>query len=237
MKRLFWITGLLLFVAAGFGRSVWQDFDFYDRQIEVGELLRVDFEMESVITFERALESSDFGNVSGASISGSEFNFMPELQVNSDDERSADGYGEYSFESDFSLMVSVLAIENDILELYGQSRSVIGGENYYLEMEGLCSTRSVNYDYSVDASDIYNLSFSVNPESNSSSMLEASDFLFETNYSRLITNRMVTEEGVTNLLISTNMENFTLEFSGVSEEAKTEMITKYLFLIIDSLFQ
>ena len=78
------------------------------------------------------------------------------------------------------------------------------------------------------------MTFNVNPEPESD--IQPADFIFETNYTALTTNIMVTPEGDTNFMISTNRSVFTLEFSGVSESAKQEMIIEYVSLIVEALF-
>lgn len=233
------ITALFLFLitTSAFATSLWVDVDPYARSLEAGDYVRVIFDSELLIRFENENSGTLYLSVEGAEISGEGFGFFPSVSLGANDDSAASSVSSTSLERDLVMTAKIVEKSGQSLSLYGLSSASLSGEDFIIEFFGDCNSRSVDENYNVNSTDLFNLRFEVSASSDEAMELSDDALTYSTNYTDISTNITLTEEGQTNLTVSTNMASFTISFSGVDDETQAELISAYLRNLVKNLFE
>lgn len=241
MKKV--LALILLFPAALGAKSLWEDGgSIYRVTVNAGDILRIRFGEKQVMKYKMEQKSVQSDDTKGRKGSGELFSFFPDAAVTANDRVSGKSEVNVQTENRFTIAARVIEAGSNSLKLQGFTSSLMNGEALRVEISGECARGRVESDRSVSAGDLYDLSFRVagQPPTNAMAFREE-DVLYKTNYTG-ISNALVIGTNtngllVTNLVSITNPASLKLEFAGISDAKKRELLVNYLNAVVNALFR
>lgn len=236
---------LLLFVAAAltvpakvlFARSLWKDgMNVYKLRVKNGDLVRIRFSEKTIMKYKIEQKQNNYQATRGKKGTGQVFSFFPDAEVSENDTIKNQNDVSVNNENKFVIPAKVKAVSNGIVSIEGLNSSLVNGETFRIRFLGEFDMSSLNSDYSVLSTEIYNLDFQVTKEPPANTeFFSEKDLLFTTNYADLTTNIVVTNN-TTNTMVTTNESSVKLEFKGIQDAKKKQILVNYLNFIVNSLF-
>lgn len=223
------VAGLLMAV------SLWEQDHFFQRNVAVGEVIRVHFQEKRLISLDNKLKKSDNQKQSGKTLSGEAWGFLPSGLLGQQDSRSGHTTLSIKQMQDFYISARVLAVTNQQVYLEGRTTTAINGEILALVLTGQSDLYRIKPDRTLFSHDLYNLRFAIQNSVEQDSALSMEDLIFVTNYSEIQTNLQI-QNGLTNLQYVTNNSSLDLKFKGIQDDRKKQMVLFYVNALIQDLF-
>lgn len=239
MKKFMLIAFYFLFFNRLFSASIWNEGNrFYRISIKSGDILTIKFSDKTGMKYRLEEKVNNYFNKEGVKGKGEIFAFYPDAGASQNDTSRKQISLDLKTENNFTLKGKVVSIDESKGTLEGLSTLMIGGEFYKIGFSGEFDIYSVNSDYSINSTDIYNLNFKVFREQPQiTEVLSENDLVFQTNFTEVYTNYVFDPtNNLTNLVISTNFSAFEVKLKGVSGKKRQELILNYLRSIINTLF-
>lgn len=235
---LFFISAALC--AAGpslYAKSLWKDgLNVYKLTVKKGDLVRIRFSEKTIMKYKIEQKQNNYQVTKGKKGGGQLFSFFPDAEVNENDTIKNQNDVSVNNENKFVIPAKVTGVDGVIVSIEGLNSSLINGETFKIKFLGEFDMGSLNSDYSVFSTDIYDLDFQVTKEPPASTeVLNEKDLLFATNYSELTTNSVVSNN-ITNIVVTTNQSSVKLELKGIQDAKKKQLLVNYLNFIVNSLF-
>ena len=231
---------VLFFVAAvpaSFAKSLWKDgLNVYKLSVKKGDLVRIRFSEKTILKYKIEQKQNNYQVTKGKKGVGQLFSFFPEAEVSENDTIKNQNDVSVNNENKFVMPAKVTRVDGSIVAIEGLNSSLVNGETFKIRLLGEFDMGSLNADYSVLSTDIYNLDFQVTKEPPvNAEILSEKDLVFATNYSEFVTNAVVSNN-VTNLVVSSNQSSVKLELKGIQDAKKKQLLVNYLNFIVNSLF-
>lgn len=222
-----------------YSRSLWDNgINFYKINVKPGDLIKISFLEKTIMKYRLEQRENDYESKKGVRGKGDIFNFFPDVEVNDNDTVRNQNNLSVDNESSFSINAKVLTISNNTATLEGYHSTMVNGEIFKLQISGEFDINSLNSGSTILSADIYNLDFRVLNESpTNQDILNSDDLVFTTNYTDISTNQTISSNNITNSEITTNQSTFKLEFTGIRDTKKKDLLMNYLNSIISLLFR
>ena len=233
------VIGLaLLALGIGFASSIWQEVNIYKMTIRPGDIIRIRFIDKTLMKYKIESRSGANEDTKGKQISGDKMDFYPSLKVTDTSDSKSQNSMTMNNEARLIIPALVSRVSNQTIYLQARTESLINDEVFSIDLYGICNARFVKPDYTVSANNIYQLTLSIrNRPQDEKQAIAESDLLFTTNITKLMTNRIVGTNGVTNLTIVTNESSIKIEFAGITGTKKRELLLEYLNTLVYKLLQ
>lgn len=239
MKK--YILGLIIVffcIILLYGKSLWKDVNIYKVNVKTGDIIRIKFTEKTLLRYRQEQKQSAYQDVKGKKGKGEVFSFFPEAEVTEDNTVRNQNILTINNESKFVITAKVVSIQDDLFRIQGYHSTLVNGEIYKLDISGECSRNSLNSDRSIYSSDIYNLNFKVSRETPvNTAIFNENDVVYTTNYTDIVSNITISSNNETNVTMVTNFSSFKLQFSGIKEDKKKQLLVNYLNNIINTLFR
>lgn len=224
-------------------KSLWEDGgNLYRADVKPGDILRVRFSEKTLMKYKLEQKTTRNDDTKGRRGSGEIFSFFPDAAVAASDRTEGKNELTIQNEKNFTLPAKVVDADSNTLRLQGFTTSLLNGEALRIEVSGECPISRVSGDRSVASTDIYDLGFKVDgqPPTNSLVFTEE-DILYKTNFTEITNATTIATntngQPVTNTIRVTNAEAFKLEFAGIADRKKREILVNYLNAIVNALFR
>ena len=245
MTKLFFvlILSVLSFNSSLFSKSLWDNgVNHYKMNIKSGDIIKIKFSEKTIMKYKIEQKMDTYENTKGIKGSGDSFSFFPEMEVIENDTRKNQNNITVNSENKFNIPAKVISIENNTITLKGFHSSIMDREMFRVEISGECAMNSLTSDLSVFSTDIYNLEFKISSSVPTNTLFfSEKDLVFKTNYSDFFTNQVISTNSngitLTNTRIDTNLSALKIEFKGLSEIKKQEILQNYLNSMINALFR
>jgi hypothetical protein len=231
---------LCLIAVSLYAKSIWTNgFSFYQTSVKEGDIITVRFSDKTLMNYNVQQKRNDFQSESGKKGSGDLFSFFPNAEVKQNDTVKNQNNLNVNNQNRFQIPAKVTAVNGRTAVLQGLNSSLVNGESFRVEFTGEADFSSLQSDGSILSTDIYNLDFKIFQETpTNTSYFQSDDLVFQTNYNEIFTNQVVDPtNNTTNSLIVTNLANFKLEFKGIRDEKKKDLLANYLNGVIQALFR
>lgn len=211
--------------------------NFYKVNIRTGDIVTIHFQEKTIMKYKTEERENDYESKKGVKGKGDIFSFFPDVEINGNDTVRNQNDMSVDNESSFSINAKVLTISNNTAVIEGFHSTLINGEIFSLQISGEFDINSLGPGPSIMSTDIYNLDFRVlNVSPTNSAMFSQDDLVYSTNYSDIVTNQVVSNN-ITNSILVTNQSSFKLEFTGIRDEKKKDLLMNYLNSMINLLFR
>ncbi len=240
MKKSFIFLSLLcfFFFSLIYSKSLWLNGSIYKIRIKPGDIIKIKFDEKTIMKYRLEQRQNAYEAKKGKKGKGDAFSFFPDLEVNEDDNLRSQNNLSINNESSFALNAKVLTLESNLASLEGYHSTLINGEVFKLAISGEFDINSLGSESSIYSTDIYNLDFRVMNESPTNmALFNQNDLVFTTNYSDIVSNMVVGSNNMTNVQLTTNLSSFKLEFTGIRDNKKKELLMNYLNNMINLLFR
>jgi signal peptidase I len=239
IAAVFFLIYLFLFSSA-FSKSLWDNgFNVYKVYINPGDIVQIKFSEKTVLKYRLEERQNNYQAKKGRKGEGDLFNFFPSAAVNENDTVRNQNTVSVNNENQFVIPARVKSVENNTVMIEGVNNSLINGEYFKIEIGGECSLSAIKPDGFIHSTDIYNLDFKIYRESpTNTAFFNENDLSFQSNYTEILTNQVYdTNSRLTNTVLTTNFSSVKMEFKGLKDSKKKEIILNYLNFIIHSLFR
>jgi len=223
-----------------FGKSLWDSgFSIYKLNVEPGDIITIRFSDSTVLKYDIQQKEAANQTTEGKKGIGAVFSFYPDAGVNDADTMNNRDTMQVNNQNKFLLPAKISDIKGDSATVDGSAASIINGNLFKISFSGEFSLRSLNSDMTVNSTDIYNLSFNAaQSPSVESNLITEDDLVFKTNYSDITTNQVFdSTNNITNILVVTNPSSMTIDFKGIADPKKKDLIINYLNVIMNALFK
>ena len=231
---------IAFFSVWAYGKSLWDSgFSLYNINIKPGDIVTIKFTDSTILKYDIQQKETINQNTTGRKGSGDVFNFYPDAGINQSDSLNNRNNLDVNNVNKFSLPAKVSVISNNNILIDGNASSVINGDMFKITFSGEFSLKSLDSDMTVKSTDIYNMSFNaVQIPSASDNLITETDLVFKTNYNDIESNMVFdTNKNISNIQVITNPSSMTLDFKGLADSKKKELIINYLNILINSLFK
>jgi hypothetical protein len=241
MKKFFCFSALFLFLfSLSFGKSLWDNgLNVYKVYVKKGEIVKIKFTDKTIMKYQIEQKQNNYQATKGKKGGGELFSFFPSAEVNENDNIKNQNNLSINNVNQFAIPAKVTEIDGDTVSIQGQNMSLINGETFKIEISGEFDLPSISPDSSILSTEIYNLDFKVYRESpTNAALFNANDLEFSTNYSEITSNQVYNPtNNTTNIMLVTNMSSVKLEFKGIRDEKKKDILMNYLNFIVSALFR
>jgi plasmid maintenance system antidote protein VapI len=224
-------------------KSLWEDGgNLYRTDVKPGDILRVRFSEKTLMKYKLEQKTTRNDDTKGRRGSGEIFSFFPDAAVAASDRTEGRNELTIQNEKNFTMPAKVVDADSNTLHLQGYTTSLLNGEVLRIEVSGECAISRVSGDRSVTSTDLYDLGFKVagQPPTNSRVFTEE-DVLYKTNFTEITNATTIATNTngqlVTNTTRVTNAAAFKLEFAGIADRKKREILVNYLNAIVNALFR
>jgi hypothetical protein len=223
--------------SAVYGKSLWKDgLNVYRLSVKKGEIVKIRFSEKTIMKYKVEQKQNNYQSTKGKKGGGNLFSFFPDTEVNENDTLRNQNNVSINNENNFVIPARVTAAEGDLVSIEGVNSSLVNGEKFQIKFGGQFDVSSMNSDRSVLSTEIYDLNFQITKEPPvNTDLFSEKDMVFATNYTELMTNTTVSNN-VTNLTVVTNLSSLKLEFKGIQDEKKKQILVNYMNFIVNSLF-
>lgn len=218
-------------------KSLWKDgMNVYKLRVKNGDLVKIRFTEKTILKYKVEQRQNNFQNTTGKKGGGQLFSFFPDADVSENDTIKNQNDVSVNNENKFVIPAKVTAVNGGIVSIEGKNSSLVNGESFKIRFLGDFDMNSLDSDYSVMSTEIYNLEFQVTKEPPvNTDYFSEKDMVFATNYSEMTTNAVISNN-VTNFTVTTNMSSVKLEFKGIQDAKKKQILVNYMNFIVNSLF-
>jgi len=221
-----------------YGKSLWQDVNIYKVNVKVGDIIKIKFAEKTLLRYRQEQKQNVYQDIKGKKGKGEVFSFFPDAEVTEDNTIRNQNTLTINNENKFVITAKIISIQGDLLKLQGYHSTLVNGEIYKLDISGECSKNSLGSDRSIYSSDVYNLDFKVSRETPvNPAVFNENDVVYTTNYTDIVSNITITSNNETNVTMVTNFSSFKLQFSGIQDSKKKQLLVNYLNSIINTLFR
>ncbi len=211
--------------------------NIYKINVKPGDIIKISFLEKTIMKYKLEQRQNDYESKKGVKGKGDIFNFFPDIEVNDNDTVRNQNNLSVDNENSFSINAKVLAVSNNTATLEGFHTTLINGEIFKLQISGEFDINSLRSGSSIMSTDIYNLDFRVlNQSPTNNAVFNRDDLVFSTNYTDIVTNQVISNN-MTNSEVSTNQSSFKLEFTGIRDDKKKDLLMNYLNSMINLLFR
>lgn len=239
MKK--WFVIICLFSAGLLSaKSLWNNgLSLYQVKVAKGDIVKIRFSEKTLMKYKVEQRQSSYQATKGRKGGGSLFSFFPDAEVNQNDTIRNQNNLNVNNENKFVVPALITDIEDRTVMISGNNSTMVNGEAFKVQFDGQFDIRSLNADLTIFSTEIYNLNFRVLNESpTNAALFSANDLIFTTNYNEMLTNKVIdTNTNLTNEVITTNFSSIKIEFKGIADEKKQDLIVRYLNTIINALFR
>ncbi len=246
-----WLLIMIGFSAVLYGKSLWNNgSEIYRLNVKEGDIIKIKFSDTMIMNYKMEAKLNNYQNIKGKKGSGELFSFFPNAQVDENDNARNQNNFTVNNVNKFIIPAKITGIDNGMVAIQGNNSSLINGEIVKINISGNFPLDSLSADFSVLSSDIYNLDFKLQNESPAeNAVFNENDLAFQTNFTEITTNQVITNQMIdtnknvtnngvfTNIVVSTNMSAFKLEFKGIQDTKKKEIMINYINFIIQALFR
>jgi hypothetical protein len=229
----------LLSVSIASARSLWDNgMNFYKINVKQGDIIKIRFLEKTIMKYKLEQRQNDYQSKKGVKGKGDIFSFFPDVEVDADDALRNQNNLSVDNEESFSINAKVTAVNNNTASFEGFHSTLINGEIFKLEISGEFDINSLGSGSSIASTDVYDLDFRVlNQSPTNAAMFNQDDLVFSTNYTDIVTNQVISSNNITNIQLTTNFSSFKLEFTGIRDSKKQELLMNYLNSMINLLFR
>lgn len=230
-------AALFALVPQVYAKSLWKDgLNVYKLSVKKGEIVKIRFSEKTILKYKIEQKQNNYQATKGKKGGGNLFSFFPDAEINENDSIRNQNDVSVNNENNFVIPARVTASEGNLVTIEGVNSSLVNGESFKIRFSGQFDTGSLSSDRSVLSTEIYNLDFQITKEPPANAELfSAKDMVYTTNYTEMVTNTTVSN-GVTNLTLTTNLSSVKLEFQGIQDSKKKQILVNYLNFIVNSLF-
>jgi len=220
-------------------KSLWDNgLNFYKINIKPGDIVKIRFLEKTIMKYKTEERQNNYESKKGVRGKGDIFNFFPDIEVNGNDTVRNQNNLSVNNEDSFSINAKVLTISNNTATIEGFHSTLINGEIFKLQISGEFNIDSVGSGSTIMSTDIYNLDFRVmNQSLTNNAIFSQDDLVFSTNYTDITTNQTISSDNLTNIEVVTNQSSFKLEFTGIRDSKKKDLLMNYLNSMINLLFR
>ena len=234
------LTLLSVCVLPAHSRSIWENGgNLYKLPLDTGDLVRIRFSEKTMLKYKREQRQNLYEASKGRRGQGEVFSFFPDAEISQNDTVRGQSQIQIQQENRFVLPARVSAVSNRVVFIEGDHSVIMNGEAYRMSFTGQFGLNFLSSDYTVLSTDVYGLQFRLESVSPSvEETLSGNDLIFATNYNDIRTNIVVDPTNMqTNTVVETNFSSFRLEFKGIRDEKKKEILVRYLNALVDALFR
>jgi hypothetical protein len=193
---------------------------------------------KTIMKYKLEQRQSDYQSRKGVKGKGEIFSFFPEIEITGDDTIRDQNNFSLDNEESFSINAKITSVNNTTANFEGFHSTLMGGEIFKLQISGEFDINSLEPGSSIASTDVYDLDFRVlNQNLTNAAMFSRNDLVFSTNYSEIQTNQVISSNNITNTQLTTNLSSFKIEFTGIADSKKQELLMNYLNTMINLLFR